>query len=196
MQEAEFELRAIVLALSICAIFGYGLDAVAASEFRAVASESDADKEVEDRIERLAQQAYDCRSKGDLVEAEKLFRQALKLNEPYADNPFRRKCLGHSSAEFFLFGSLLSMLEYQGRWGEAEILFRTRGSKIYNGSYCDEHLASILIKEGKYKEAYDILIKFVPDLEPPVGFGCGVPYAHYEDLKGMLRLCEEKIGAK
>ncbi len=196
MREAGSELRAIIVALSLCAIFGCGLDAASAAEFKPVDSESDADKEVEDRIELLAQQAYDCRSKGDLVEAEKLFKQALKLNEPYADNPFRRKCLGHESAEFFLFGSLLSMLEYQGRWAEAESLFRTRGSRIYIGSYCDERLASILIKEGKYKESYDILIKFVPKLQPPVGIGCGVPYQHYEDLKGMLRLCEEKIGAK
>ena len=104
MREAGSELRAIIVALSLCAIFGCGLDAASAAEFKPVDSESDADKEVEDRIELLAQQAYDCRSKGDLVEAEKLFKQALKLNEPYTDNHFRRKCLGNESVDFLLFG--------------------------------------------------------------------------------------------
>lgn len=147
---------------------------------------------VQVEVERLAEAAYKYRSAFNFAKAEDLFKKALVLNEPFAAIPNPRKCLGHSSAQFFIVGSLISMYEQQQRWAEAELLYETKEYSICPATYVDEHVAELLAKQGKYKEARAILRKFVPQMTPPVSIGCGLPMQHYTHLKQLLKVCEER----
>ncbi len=149
-------------------------------------------KKLEDEVERLAKQAYECRVNNEMEKAERIFKKALRLNKPFANSPTPRKCLGHSSAEFFIVGSLVSMFERQGRFTDAEHLYETKIRKSYNSQYVDEQVAELLMKQGKYDEARSILRTFVPQMEMPKSIGCGHPIMHYTDLKNLLQCCEEK----
>ncbi len=141
---------------------------------------------VQDRIEQLASEAYKCRTTGDIGGAVARLKEASVLNKPFAGRPNARKCLGHSSAEVFIVGSLVSIYEQEGRWAEAERLYETRYRKCFdNNIYSDEHIANLLAKQGKYKEARAILRKFVPQMAPPVSGGCGVPIERYMDLQQL-----------
>ncbi|MDX1985764.1 MAG: hypothetical protein SFV17_03660 [Candidatus Obscuribacter sp.] len=84
------------------------------------------------------------------------------------------------------------MYEQQQRWAVAELLYETKEYSIFPATYVDEHVAALLAKQGKYKEARAILRKFGTPMTSPVGIGCGVPMEHYTDFKQLLKVWEEK----
>jgi hypothetical protein len=146
----------------------------------------------QDDVDRLALVAQKRRKDGDLVGAEKVLKQALLLNEPFAADHRPRKCFGLQNTQYFIVDSLISLYREEGRLEEIEKIYEANPARVYVTSYLREELSKLFVEERKYKEARAILQTFVLQMKEPVGIGCGAPKAHYLELKSLLKQCVDR----
>jgi tetratricopeptide (TPR) repeat protein len=159
-----------------------------ANEAKAVSVASSQDSEkVQAEVANLIAAARKCQSANDLVGAEALFKKALVLNEPFA-----ARHMPYFSDRYSILTSLISMYERQSRWDDIEKLYETNEKIIFSPGDVDNHVAKLLIKQGKYKEARAILRIRVPQMKPPPRRHCGAVDFRYREWQELLWTCEAK----